>query len=114
MILNGKPINPGDLKTQITLLARTVSQDAVGAQSAGTSIIAIVFSRWINAYGSEVWAAESAQAIEPATVLIRYRADVTLQCLVQKGDAIFEIIGMDDIRDQHEYIELKVSRVVNA
>jgi SPP1 family predicted phage head-tail adaptor len=114
MILNGKPVNPGELITDITLLSRTVSQDSSGAQTAGTSTIATVKCRWINAYGAEVWAAQAAQTVEPATVLMRYRSDVNQQCLVQKGSAIYEILSADDIRDQHEYIELKVSRVVNS
>ncbi len=115
MILNGKVINPGELRTSVVLKSRTVVNDAGGFPKEGPgSTIATVWARWSNVHGSEVWAAESAQASAPATVLIRYRSDINPTCYVVKGSDVFEIVSLDDIGERHEYIELKVKRLVNG
>ena len=51
MILNGKLINPGELRTPIVLKSRTVTQDAGGFASPSHSIIASVKAKWTNIYG---------------------------------------------------------------
>ncbi|MAT45364.1 MAG: hypothetical protein CL609_23795 [Anaerolineaceae bacterium] len=112
MILNGKPTNPGQLRTRITLKRRVVNKDAGGFPSVSTETITQVLSRWKNVHGSEVWAAEVAQAQQAATVLIRYRSDLDETCLVDKGGQLFEIVSIDNIEERSEYIELKVKRTV--
>jgi len=114
MRINEKPTNPGELNIKISLYARTVVTDAGGFQVPGTLKIADVWARWINAHGSEVWNANMAGAIQPATVLIRYRSDLDETCLVEKGGQLFEIVTMDNIRERNEYIELKVKRIVGG
>jgi SPP1 family predicted phage head-tail adaptor len=77
------------------------------------TVIATVWARWQNVHGSEVWAAESAQASEPATILIRYRSDIDVACMVNVGSKHYRIVSMDNIENRNEYIELKVSRMVS-
>ncbi len=108
MILNGRVINPGDLKTPITLKSRTIVTDAGGAQKAALSTIATVMCRWIGVHGSEAWTAQTVQAQRAATVLIRYRADVDETCVVTLGSDDYRIVSMDDIQARHEWLELKV------
>jgi SPP1 family predicted phage head-tail adaptor len=108
MILNGKPINPGELRTQVTLQSRTVSMETGGFQVPIWSTLATVWAKWTNVHGSEVWAAQTAQAEAPATVLIRYRNDLDTTCAVLKGSDRYEILSIDDIQERHEYMELKV------
>ena len=69
MILGNKPTNPGDLRTQISLLKRTVSTSTGGFQTPATTKIADVWAKWENVHGSEVWSAAAINAIQPATVL---------------------------------------------
>lgn len=111
MILNGKIINPGELRTQITLQQRSVASDGGGFQVPTWSTIATVWARWTNVHGAEVWAAQTVQAEQPATVLIRYVSGLNTTCAVLKGSDQFEIVSIDDIQDRHEYLELKVQRV---
>jgi SPP1 family predicted phage head-tail adaptor len=108
MILNGKPINPGELRTQITLYSRALTTEAGGFQVPDLEEIAEVWARWTNVHGSEVWAAQSVQAEGPATILIRYRDGLDTTCVVAKGDQLYEIVSIDDIQNRHEYMELKV------
>lgn len=110
MILNGKVSNPGELRTAVTLQSRTLVTDPGGFQVPGWATIAAVMAKWTNVHGAEAWSAASVAADQPATVLIRYRADLDPTCAVLKGADSFEIVSMDDIQERHEYLELKVRR----
>jgi SPP1 family predicted phage head-tail adaptor len=107
MNLNGKPFNPGELSTKITLQKQTVSQQAGGFDVPNYITIADAWARWTNVHGSEVWASQAVQAKAPATVLIRYRADVDLTCVLLLDGKVYEIISIDDIQNRHEYQEIK-------
>jgi SPP1 family predicted phage head-tail adaptor len=114
MNLNSKTTNPGELRTQIVLERPVLAENAGGFKAKSYSVIATVWAKWQNVHGSEVWVAESVQAVQPATVLIRYRADVDVTCAVSLGSSRYQIVSMDDIENRHEYIEMKVSRMVNG
>jgi len=111
MELNGKTTNPGEMRTRITLQRRAVSANAGGFQTPAWSTIAVVWSKWVGVHGSEAWAAQSVQAEQAATVTIRYKSGIDTTCSVLKGLERFEIVSIDDIREHHEYLELKVRRI---
>lgn len=116
MVLNGNVINPGELRTKVKLGTRTVATEAGGFRVGMVAFTAItggeVWARWQNVHGTEVWAAQSANVQEAATVLIRYRSDVDPTMGVQLGSNWYEIVSMDNIQNRNEFIELKVKRVV--
>lgn len=114
MNLNGKVTNPGELRTKVTLQRRTVTTLAGGFQKPAREDIATVWAKWENVHGSEAWQAANLHASQAATVTIRYRADVDTTCYVMLGSQVYEIVSMDDVRNRHEYIELKVRRVVEG
>ena len=62
-------------------------------------------------HGAEVWAANAAGANRPATVLIRYNANLDNTWYVSNdaGANWYEVISVDDIENRHEYQELKLS-----
>lgn len=111
MNLNGKVFNPGELRTQVTLKSRSVSTETGGFQTPVWSTLATVWAKWVNVHGSEVWAAQMAQAREAATVTIRWRSGLDRTCAVEKGGTLYEVVSLDDIGERHEYIELKVQRM---
>ena len=111
MILGGKITNPGELRTQIKVQKRTETTDAGGFQAAGWTDLATVYAKWTNVHGSEVWQAESVGAEMPATVLIRYIANVDTTCRVSKGGLLYEVVSVDNIQERSEYLELKVKAV---
>jgi SPP1 family predicted phage head-tail adaptor len=111
MNLGGKTTNPGELRTAVALQSRTVSSGTGGFQTPTWSTIATVWSKWTNAHGPEVWAAQSVQAEAPATVLIRYYAGLDPTWAVLKGSDRYEIVSVDDIFERHEYMELKVRKM---
>lgn len=120
MNLNGKTINPGELRQRVTLLGRAVASETGGFGRPTRQVIAHVWARWTNVHGQEVWAAMAVNAQEPATVLIRYHAGLDVACAVCAGWVevedlderdVYEVVSTDDLQLRHEYIELKVQRV---
>lgn len=109
MNLNGKPTNPGEMRTDITIQSRTVSQSG-GFQTPSWGTLATCKCRWTNVHGREVWDAAVVQAEMPATVLLRYVVGVNTSCAVLKGSERFEIVSVDNIQERNEYLELKVRK----
>jgi SPP1 family predicted phage head-tail adaptor len=114
MILNGKPINPGELRTAVTLEIVTLSGDAGGAQAQSYADLAAVWCRWTNVHGGEVWQSQALHAQKPATVLIRYRSDLTTANTVRKDGERYKILSIDDIQNRNEFMELKVQLDVGS
>ncbi len=110
MKIGNNVTNPGELRTSIVLKSRTVTIDAGGFQVPGWSTIATVWAKWTNVHGQEAWIAQTAQAGQAATLLIRYRSDVDPTYAVFKGSDRWDIVSMDNIGERNEYIELKVIR----
>ena len=111
MRIGDKVINPGDLRTLITLQSGTLTKSAVGVQVRSYVDLnpATCWAKWSNAHGMELIQAQALQVQAPATVLMRYRADVNAQTVILKGSQRWEIIGEpDNIQERNEYIELKV------
>lgn len=114
MIIGNRMTNPGELRTRVTLLRRTMTADPGGAQVPGTAVIGQAWVRWENVHGSEVWQAAAVAAEKAATVLLRYQPGLDTTCLVQLGSEIYEVVSVDDIQQRHEYMELKVKRWVEG
>ena len=108
MNLNGKTINPGEMRTQVTLQNRTLTSQTGGFQAPAWATIATVWSRWNNVHGAEAWQASAIQAVDAATVLIRWRTGIDTSCALLKDAVRYEIVSVDNIQDRDEYLELKV------
>lgn len=80
----------------------------------GWQDVCTVWANWVNVHGSEVWAAESVQALKPATVTIRYRSDVDEKCRILFNDVPYEIVSVDNIRQRNRALEMKVRASVNG
>lgn len=76
--------------------------------------VCTVWAHWVNVHGSEVWVAESVQAVKPATVTIRYRSDIDEQCRIIFNDTVYEIVSVDNIRQRNRSLEIKVKAAMNG
>jgi hypothetical protein len=118
MLLNDKPINPGELRTCITLLKSAIVK-VPGGQRVAWSAQAQVKARWVNAHGAEGVTGESLQATRLATVLIRAYAGLDASWgLLKSWDALVDgadiwqlVTPPDNIRERNEYMELTVKLV---
>jgi SPP1 family predicted phage head-tail adaptor len=108
MNINGVPTNPGELRNPILLQQRVVVTQPGGFEQVGYQDVATVYAKWQNIHGQEVWAVDSPQEKQPATVTLRYRSDIDTTWAVVNGGKRYEIVSLDDIQNRHEYIELKV------
>ena len=73
-----------------------------------------VWANWVNVHGSEVWAAESVQALKAATVTIRYRSDVDEKNRIVFNGISYEIVSVDNVRQRNRVLEMKVRAAVNG
>jgi SPP1 family predicted phage head-tail adaptor len=107
-------INPGEMRTQITLQSPTISEDSGGAQStsyANVSPNPTIWARWINSHGQEAVTSEALKDVQRATVTIRHRTDIKETWRVVKGGENWQILSIDPVRDQRRFVELIVERV---
>ena len=118
-----KQARAGALRTKITVLEHVTvggppGKDADGYPVGGRAdpVGAPLWCKWVNAYGSEVYAARQVGVEEPATLTLRYTPLVTPTCVIYKdGDKRpYEVIGVNDVEDRHVWLEVKVKRKVAA
>ena len=116
MKVGEKIINPGEIRTLVTIKTRSSTLDPGGFQVQTLTPIDTVRARWIGVHGQEAWAANSANALKAATVLLRYprgyRINETMVISLDGDD--YEIVSIDDIQLRHEYIELKLQLIQSA
>ena len=106
-------VNPGDMRTEITLQVPTTSKDAGGAQVttfANAPSKPTVWARWINAHGEEAVSSETLKSVQRATVTIRYRTDVVPTWQILKGSEAWQVISVDHVQDKRRFLELVVER----
>jgi head-tail adaptor len=112
-------INPGEMRTSITLQSPTVAKDAGGFQKAGYANAGTnptVLARWVNAHGDENASASggatssAVKFAQRATVTIRARTDIDTTWQVLKDGEAWNIISVDPIRGENRWVELVVER----
>jgi SPP1 family predicted phage head-tail adaptor len=108
MIIGEKVWNPGQMRTEISLQQRTATPDDGGFSVPVWTTVYTVKSKWSNVHGQETWMAGATGANKPATVTIRYRADLDTTWAVLKGTERYEIVSVDNIQERGELMELKV------
>ncbi len=109
-------MNPGDLRTSITLQVPTISKDAGGAQKAGYANAGtnpIVLARWVNSHGEEN-AVNAVKSVQRATVTIRARTDVNVTWRVLKDGEAWQVISVDLIRGENRWTELIVEKAIGS
>lgn len=112
MNLNGKPFNPGDLRTKVLFQNPVLSKDAGGAQYPTTyTDLDSPLVKWINAHGAEVVTSDATRAVRRATVTRRYHPEVSELSSLVKDGVRWQVISVDDIQERHEYMELVVETV---
>jgi len=106
-------VNPGDMRTQITLQSPTITQDAGGAQVtswANVSPNPTVYARWINAHGLEAVTSEALKTVQRATVTIRHRTDINTTWQVLRNSEAWQIVSIDPVQDKRRFVEMVVER----
>jgi head-tail adaptor len=71
---------------------------------------------WQNKFGSEVYKAAAVNAIEPASLRMWYIPEITPDCKIIRlsDNAVFEIIGLDDVMYRHQFLQIEVKRYVKG
>ena len=115
-----KQANAGELRTLVyfrRVVKETdeegyprVREETVFRDGAGREVP--VHCKWVNAHGTEVFAAMQLQLRQPATLTMRYSPLIQPTMLVYKGrDPVpYEVVSVDDVEDRHRWLEVTVQR----
>lgn len=110
----------GQLKTKIRIQKQITTGTGSFALKTWVDVIepteenpnCYIYSSWVNVHGSEAWVADSVQAQMGATVTIRYRSDVVPSYRILKGNVAYQIVSLDNIREENHWLEIKVKASV--
>lgn len=112
MNLNGKTINPAEMRVPIEFLARAIVEDSGGARSKSYTVVAPAWAKWTNIHGQAAIQQGGEQVEHIATVLTRYRSDISPVNAVRMDGQIYRIITpIDNIQQRGEYMEFSVRRM---
>lgn len=107
-------VNPGEMRTKITMQSPTISIDAGAAQVttfASVSRNPVMYARWVNVHGAETATDDALKSTQRAHVTIRHRTDIDTTWRVIKDDgSAWNIISIDTIRGERRFLELLVER----
>ena len=132
-----KDANPGELR--VPVIVEEFTNPGVDANGYRTGTWLNVFGdknlkvKWVNLHGSEAWQEMSLQLKEPATLTSRFSPLITETCRILKNSDVvkrdrliaegkqdeadglyFEVISLDDVENRHEWLEIRVKRMVSA
>lgn len=115
-----KQVNPGELGTLIKIKRCIEIKDDEGFKTRNWVNVfgkdVFVGCHWSNAHGQEALTAASLDLKEPATLTMRYSDKITPECRIYKKSdpQPFEIISIDNVNEQNQWLEIKVQRTVKA
>lgn len=108
----------GEMKTKITIKNRVTGQDADGyPQETQVDVFGgMVWCKWVNAYGQELFESMRLDLKEAATITMRYSDKVNQRCEIyhENDPKPYEVVSVNDVLDKHQFLEIKVRRKVSA
>ena len=106
--------NVGELKTPVRFkrIEKSVDPEGYPVENEIDLFGVAVPVKWVNAHGTESFAAMQLKLREPATITMRYTPKINIAQLVYKnGDPKpYEIISIDNVEERGMWLELKVQR----
>lgn len=66
--------------------------------------------QWIGAHGVEAWTDDALMGTQQATIRLRFDPEISLSCRVLLGGEVWEIASVDDVRQTHKWMELRLIR----
>lgn len=121
-----KRANPGEMRTPVIVEAPNRGVNENGYPTEGWKNVfgdSVVYCKWVNVHGKEVFEALSIDLKNPATLTMRYSPKITGECRILKAEdkearykdqLAYEIISIDDVDMRHEWLEIKVERKTPA
>lgn len=113
-------INPGELRTRIRIqykkkigtgsFAKDTWPDL--GNTSDTDSPRYIMAKWEPLKGIEKWMADSAQALDTASITIRYNAALTAACRIVNGGINYQIVDISDPTQRKQWQTVTVKAVV--
>lgn len=113
-----KSVLAGEMRTKITVkaLVEGVNENGYPTKSWEDVFSGLVWCKWVNSHGTEVFETMRLDLKEAATVTMRYSPLVNERCRIwrENDPEPYEVISIDNVEDRRRFLEIKVKRVVTA
>jgi SPP1 family predicted phage head-tail adaptor len=73
-----------------------------------------IYAKWASLKGIEKWMADTVQALDTASVTIRYNAAVTAACRVICDGINYQIVDISDPTQHKQWLQITVKAAVNG
>lgn len=104
----------GLLRDRVTFFSPTKVTDALRGQTVTyTTALCTVWAHWRGLTTRETLIAQGMQTLPAVRLVIRYRADITTQLRVQRGDAgpLYEVMSVNDPDGRRIWLDLDLVEV---
>ena len=104
----------GLLRDRVTFFSPTKVTDALRGQTVTyTTVLCTVWAHWRGLTTRETLIAQGMQTLPAVRLVIRYRADITTQLRVRRGDTgpLYEVMSLNDPDGRRIWLDLDLVEV---
>jgi len=105
----------GKMNKRITIQSQVTTQDGLGTESTTWSDVVACWA-WIRPVsGRELLGAQAPQVVHDTRIRIRYQTGIAIDAKmrVNFGGRLYGIVGVLDLEERHEYLELLCTQGAN-
>ena len=110
----GIRINAGQLNCPVIIEDYIVEKVGIEHQKVWKSISdGVIYAQWIGVHGNDNVIAGQVLSADRATVRLRYNPKINTKCRLIKDNDYknpYKIVSVDDVRYNHQWMEIKVER----
>lgn len=102
--MNGSFIDPGALRSELSLQRATLTADGLGGHAESWSEVATLFARVEPVSAGTRFGAD--QTVETVThrIIVRFRADLASGMRLARGGRVFEVVSVHDPDETGRYL----------
>lgn len=105
----------GRLNKRVTIQSQVTTQDGLGTESTNWSDVTTCWA-WVRPVsGRELLAAQQPQVVHDTRIRVRFQSGVaiTAKMRVNFGGRLYDIVGVLDLDEEHEYLDLLCKQGAN-
>lgn len=107
-------MDPGDLRHKITIQTLTTSIGTNGFTTESWTNLKTVWAKAQGLFGREFFAAQQVNSKASCKFIIRYIANLDTSMRIAYEGKNYNILYIDDIKEEHKYIEMMAEVIDDA
>ena len=102
----------GELRHKITIISVAKTTDSEGIAQETTETVRTCYAAIEHRNPSEKWAHGKIEPDVTDLFTVRYSSDVTREMRIVYSSKTYEILGVEDIRERHEFLLIQAKVVI--